>query len=327
MQPRAIVLPMRLIIILFLSTAELLAMVLPVLSWHEKHLMPEGVSGGASAVLSGQLIHAGGTTWRNQVKHWLADTLVYDPQKDAWTHGPSLPEPLAYGAFVRTPHSLEVLGGASDAGVSRKCWRLDADSKKWIACGQLPSGSLFGTGAILHGGLYLLGGCEDMDLSVCSSSVLRRNHSGTWEKVSEMPDGAIAMSASAELHNQLYLFGGSSHQSSSGVRNRNEALRYDPQSNHWTVLRSLPIAARGMTAVPLNNHELLVAGGYTDSASGFSDAAFIYDTIADRYTPATPLPLAAMGMEMVPHERSIWALGGEDKPRHRNDRLFETNLP
>ena len=79
MQQRAIVLPMRLLIIFFLSAAELLAMVLPVLSWHEKHLMPEGVSGGASAVLSGQLIYAGGTTWRDQVKHWLPDTLVYDP--------------------------------------------------------------------------------------------------------------------------------------------------------------------------------------------------------------------------------------------------------
>jgi N-acetylneuraminic acid mutarotase len=318
---------MRLLIVFFLSAAELLAMVLPVLSWHEKHLMPEGVSGGASGVLAGKLIYAGGTTWRNQVKHWLPDTLVYDTHKDTWTQGPSLPEPLAYGAFVSTPHSLEVLSGASDSGVSRKCWRLDAGSDKWADCGQLPSASLFGTGAILHGELHLLGGCEDADLNVCSSSVLRRSHSGTWEKVSEMPNGAIAMSASAELHNQLYLFGGISRQSSSGVRNHTEALRYDPQTNRWTTLRPLPVAARGMTAVPLNAHELLVAGGYTDSASGFSDAAFIYDTITDRYTPATPLPLPVMGMELVSLEGSLWALGGEDKPRHRNNRLFETKLP
>lgn len=278
-------------------------------------------------MLSDQLIYAGGTTWRDQVKHWLADTLVYDPHKNAWTRGPSLPEPLAYGAFIRTPHSLEVLGGANDAGVSRKCWRLDAGYKKWAACGDLPSGSLFGTGAVLHGDLYLLGGCEDTDLNVCSSSVFRRNHTDAWEKVNEMPDGAVAMSASAELHNQLYLFGGMSRRSPTAISNRSEALVYNPQSNHWTVLRSMPVAARGMTAVPLNAHELLLVGGYTDSASGFSDAAFIYDTVADRYTVATPFPLAVMGMEMVPHEGSIWALGGEDKPRHRNDRFFETKLP
>jgi len=318
---------MRLLMVLFFSVAELLAMVLPVLSWHEKHLMPQGVSGGASAVLSGQLIYAGGTTWRDQVKHYLTDTLSYDPHTDAWTYGPALPEPLAYGAFVSTPHSLEVLGGASEAGISRNCWRLDAGSKKWTACGQLPSASVFGASAIMHGDLYLAGGCEDTDLHVCSSAVMRRNHSGTWEKVSELPDGPVALSASAELHNQLYLFGGCSPQAPSGVRNRNDALRYDPQTNHWTVLHSLPIAARGMTAVALSSHELLVVGGYTDSTSGFSDAAFIYDTVADRYTPATPLPMSVMGMEMVAHAGSIWALGGEDKPRHRNDRLFETKLP
>ena len=302
-------------------------MVLPVLSWHEKHLMPQGVSGGASATLSGQLIYAGGTTWRDQVKHWLPDTLVYDPHKDAWSQGPSLPEPLAYGAFVSTPHSLEVLGGASDAGVSRKSWRLDAGSRQWIATGQLPSGSLFASAAFLHGELYLVGGCEDTDLHVCNSAVWRRNHSGTWDKVSELPDGAVAMSASAELHNQLYVFAGCSPQSPSGVRNRSDALRYDPQTNHWTVLHPVPLAARGMTAVALNDHEILLAGGYTDSASGFSDAAFVYDIVTDRYTSATPLPLPAMGMEMVSYGGSIWALGGEDKPRHRNDRFFESKLP
>jgi len=327
MQQRAIVLPMRLLMVFFLSAAELLAMVLPVLSWHEKQLMPQGVSGGASAALSGQLIYAGGTTWRDQVKQWLPDTLVYDPHTDAWSQGPSLPEPLAYGAFASTPHSLEVLGGASDAGVSRKSWRLDAGSNKWIATGQLPSGSLFATAAMLHGELYLIGGCEDTDLHVCSTSVWRRNHTGTWEKASDLPDGAVAMSASAELHNQLYVFGGCSPQSPTGVRNRNDALRYDPKTNHWTVLRPVPLAARGMTAVTLNEHEVLLAGGYTDSAFGFSDAAFIYDTVADRYTSTTTLPLPAMGMEMVSHGGSIWALGGEDKPRHRNDRLFEAKLP
>ena len=327
MQTHAIVLPMRLLIVLFLSAAELMAMVLPVLSWHEKHLMPEGVSGGATAVLSGQLIYAGGITWRGGLKHWLPDTLVYDRHRDAWTHGPPLPEPLAYGAFVSTPQSLEVLGGASDAGVSRKSWRLDAGSEKWVATGHLPSGSLFATAAILHGELYLLGGCEDTELRVCSSSVSRRNHSGTWEKVSEIPGGAVAMSANVELSNQIFLFGGCSPQSPNGIRNRNEALRYNPQKNHWTVLRSLPIAARGMRAVPLNTYEVLVAGGYTDSASGFSDAAFIYDTVSDRYTSTTHLPLAVMGMEMVPHDGSIFSIGGEDKPRHRNDRLFEIKLP
>ena len=288
--------------------------------------MPEGVSGGAAASLSDELIYAGGTTWRNQVKHWLTETVVYDPHKDGWTHGPSLPEPLAYGAFLRTPHSLEILGGANDTRVSRNCWRLDAGSKQWVACGHVPSGSLFGSAVEIRGQVYLLGGCEDTDLRRCNTSVLRRDSSGAWGKVSDLPDGAIAMPASAVVQNRIYLFGGCVAQSPSGVRNSNQALRYDTETNHWTRLRSFPMAARGMTAVPLNQRDLLVGGGYTDSTAGFSDMAFIYDTVTDRYTPATPFPLAVMGMEMVVRDNSIWAVGGEDKPRHRNDRLFEAKL-
>ena len=135
------------------------------------------------------------------------------------------------------------------------------------------------------------------------------------------------MSASAELHNQLYLFGGCSPQSPSGVRNRNDALRYDPQTNHWTVLHPAPIAARGMTAVPLNNHELL--GGWRIHRLRFrilGRGVHLRHGRRSIYT-RNPLPLPVMGMEIVPHEGSIWALGGEDKPRHRNDRLFETKLP
>ncbi len=300
---------------------------LPVLSWHEKHLMPDGVSGGASAFLSDELVYAGGTTWRNQVKHWLTDVVVYDPHKDAWSAGPSLPEPLAYGAFVRTPHSLEILGGASDAGLSRNCWRLETGSKRWVTCGQLPIARVFGGAAAIRGDVYLFGGCEDVDLRVCSASVFHRAHSGAWTKVSDLPDGAVALSASAVLKDHVYLFGGCSTQSPSGVRNRDEAFRYDPQTNHWTALRPAPHAARGMTAVALNNHEILLTGGYTDSAAGFSDTAFIYDTVTDQYAPTTALPLPAMGMELVPGNKSIWALGGEDKPRHRSDRLFEAKLP
>jgi N-acetylneuraminic acid mutarotase len=317
---------MRSLLILCLSTAELLTVVSPVLSWHEKHLMPEGVSGGTSAFLSGELIYAGGTAWRDQVKHWLADTYLYDPHKDQWSKGPALPEPLAYGAFIRTDQSLEILGGVNETGLSLKSWRLDAGSDKWIASGQVPSGSLFGSAEIIQKKVYLFGGCSDVDLHHCSASVLRRNHSGEWEKVSEMPDGPITLFASTVLNNQAYLFGGCSNIAPGGVRNRNEALRYDPQTNQWKVLHSMPIAARGMTVTPLDQHHLLVAGGYTDSSAGFSDSAYIYDTVHDEYTPASALPFPVMGIEMVQHDGSVWALGGEDKQRHRSPRLFEATL-
>ncbi len=317
---------MRSSIALCLSAAELFAAVAPALTWHEKHVMPEGVSGGALALLSDKLIYAGGTAWRDQVKHWLTETVVYNPQTDEWSKGPALPEPLAYGACIRSGHSLEVLGGLNDSGLSRKCWRLDAGSERWVASGVVPSGTVFGRSEVVQGHAYLFGGCPSTELSLCVTSVLKRNPSGGWEKVSEMPGGPIAMSAISVLHDQVYLFGGCSNLPPHGVRNRSEAFRFDPLTSQWKTLRPLPEAARGMTAVPVNRRYLLLAGGYVDSLPGFSAAEYLYDIETDQYTRIAPLPFPVMGMEMASHAGSIWALGGEDKPRHRSSRLLEAKL-
>ena len=317
---------MRSSIALCLSAAEVFAAVASTLTWQEKHVMPEGVSGGALAFLSDKLIYAGGTAWRNQIKHWLTETVVYNPQTDEWSKGPALPEPLAYGACVRTDHSLEVLGGLNASGLSRKCWRLDAGSERWVESGVVPSGTVFGRAEVVRGHAYLFGGCPSTELSLCIASVLKRNLSGGWEKVSEMPGGSIAISAISVLRDQVYLFGGCSNLPPHGVRNRNEAFRFDPLTNQWKTLRPLPEAARGMTAVPVNRRYLLLAGGYVDSPAGFSAAAYLYDIETDQYIRSTPLPLPVMGMEMASHAGSIWALGGEDKPRHRSSRLFKARL-
>ena len=285
--------------------------------------MPEGVSGGAVAMLANELVYAGGTTWRNNVKRWLAETRWYDLAGDTWRAGPSLPEPLAYGASLQSDRSLEVLGGMNENGISPKCWRLSAGGRDWIASGALPEGSIFGKAAIVGGRAYLFGGCTDAELNHCSNSVLQRASSGAWEKVSELPHGAVAIAAIAVVRDQIYLFGGCSRDSSTGVRNRNEAYRFNPQTNQWTALRPIPAAARGIGAVAFGERSILLAGGYTDAPGGFSDAAYVYDTKTGQYTAIGPLPLRVMGMEMFARGETIWGTGGEDKNRSRSQRLIQ----
>jgi N-acetylneuraminic acid mutarotase len=288
--------------------------------------MPEGVSGGAVALISNKLVYAGGTTWRNQVKCWLTSTFFYDLQSDSWSLGPALPEPLAYGAGVRTDHSLEVLGGIDENRLSRQCWRLDADGQRWTDSGVLPAGSVFGKAEIVEGQTYLFGGCADTELSRCSSSVLRRNDAGKWEKVSEMPQGPLAMPAIAVVEDHIYLFGGCSLDSSGKVRNRDDAYRFDPRTNRWTALPPLPMAARGVSAAPMKQRYVLLAGGYVDPL-GFSAAAYLYDTKDHQYKPVGSLPFPVMGMEMLARGSTIWGVGGEDRKRGRTARVIEAVLP
>ena len=307
------------------SAATLLASVAPAIVWHDRRPVPEGVSGGALAVVANKLVYAGGTTWRSQRKIWLTETFFYDLQGDNWSKGPALPEPLAYGARLRTEHSLEVLGGMNESGPSRKCWRLNAGEHAWTASGTLPAASVFAKAEIAGGQAYLFGGCANAELSGCGDSVLRRDKAGTWGKVSTMRQGPVALSAIAVIREQIYLFGGCSAGASGGARNREEAYRFDPLTNRWTALHPLPVAIRGISAAPLDQRYILLAGGY--DAGGFSAAVYRYDTEGDEYTTVAPLPFPVMGMEVLARGKAIWGVGGEDKNRSRTPRVIEGTLP
>jgi hypothetical protein len=39
------------------------------IGWRDRRAMPEGVAGGAIASFPGEILYAGGTTWREGVKH------------------------------------------------------------------------------------------------------------------------------------------------------------------------------------------------------------------------------------------------------------------
>jgi len=306
-----------------LIASALMASFGPVLTWHDKHSMPEGRSGGAAGLIANKLVYAGGTTWRNDAKHWLNETLLYDFERDTWSSGPPLPEPLAYGPYLAADDSLEILGGMNESGPSRNCWRLKAGERAWRESGALPADSVLAKAVSLHGRTYLFGGSSTAtDLKHLSSSVFRRDESGRWTKISEMPQGRIAMPATVAVGDYIYLFGGCSVSSDGGgARNRDEAYRFNPHTNQWTALRPFPTAIRGLSAVSIDKRHVLLAGGYT--ASGFSAAVYLYDIEDGQYSPASSLPFPVMGMEMLARDGTVWGLGGEDKNRSRTPRLIE----
>jgi N-acetylneuraminic acid mutarotase len=282
-----------------------------------------------------RLLYAGGTTWVEGSKQWLRDVSQYDLTGGAWSAGPALPEPIAYGGSVATADGLEIFGGMNGSGPSRNCWRLDPQSTRWIKTGELPRNAVLARVEQTDGVSYLFGGCSDAAAPMhCGSSVWMRNGREKWIRVGEMPDGPVAVRASAVLDRRVYLFGGCS-EIPGGVVNRDDAYRYDPATGQWQKLRPLPAAARGLSAAPLPGGRILLAGGYTASAHdaahfgpeyGFSAQVWIYDAGADRYDPATPLPFGVSGIEILSHGSAVFALGGEDRMRGRSHRSLQGRI-
>jgi N-acetylneuraminic acid mutarotase len=302
------------------------------ISWQDRHALPEGVAGGAIAFLSNQLLYAGGTTWREGIKHWLAAVKEYDLKRETWSDGPALPEPLAYGGFLSTDHSLEILGGMNDKGVSRKCWRLEKGATSWKASGTLPVDSVLSRAEAIGDHVYLIGGCPDAaDLSRCSDAIWQRDATGKWTSLTRIPSGPIAVGASVTVGNELYLFGGCTPAGEGKISNLDGANRFNPADGQWKKLHSLPAAARALSAVRLDDHRILLAGGYVasqeeakgrDTDFGFTEATWIYHTDTDTYESASPLPLRIAGMEFIAHGNTVFGIGGEDRMRSRSNRVL-----
>ncbi len=291
--------------------------------WKDLRSMPDGVAGGAAAILADRIYYAGGTTWVDGVKHWLREVRVYDPVSGDWTNGPPLPEPLAYGGFIQSDNAFEVLGGLNESGSSRNCWLLKAEATGWVKSGTLPQDAGLARAELINGVTYLFGGCASVtDLTQCTNAVWKRDLAGKWSRVSAMPDGAVALRSSAVLNGRIYLFGGCTTGSGTAVRNVDEAWQFDPTSNHWKKLRSLS-AIRSISAVAIDSRHILLAGGFDES---FSDAVQIYDTVLDRYEPFTSLPFKVAGMEFVRRANFILGLGGEDRMRGRSHRLIQASV-
>src|SRR3954447_25145874 len=133
-----------------------------------------------------------------------------------------------------------------------------------------------------------------------------------------MPDGPVALRASAVVNGRVYLFGGCRAGSAGSVHNSDEAWEFDPTSKSWKKLQPLNVAVRSLSAVAMDNRHLLLGGGYNDS--GFSDTAQVYKTKLDRYESAVSLPFKSPGLTLVRHAGLVFGLGGKDRMRGRSRR-------
>lgn len=276
-------------------------------------------------MFDGTLIIAGGTSWKDNRKHWLRDVQVYDARGDHWREGPSLPEPLAYGPFAQADGKLEIYGGSGEGTVSRRIWSLDVSRMRWRAQGEAPAPLLLGRAAREGRRVFLFGGCPDAaDLTGCSDAVRMREDGGAWRQVARLPAGPVALPAVTALDGRIFLFGGCSMPEPGKLINRAEAWAFDPRNFGWRRLRDLPSARRGHTAVSAAG-KVFLFGGYT--AAGFTAEVLSYDPGRDAYTAEPPMPAAMTSIEFFRYNGAFWGAGGEDRMRSRSARTFSAVLP
>ena len=189
---------------------------------------------------------------------------------------PCMPTKRRLTAAVCSGKTLVVIGGYS-GGKLKTVELLDIDSLQWFIASELPHPLHRASATVCGDNLYLVGGFGDgyatKSVLTCSLSALvqsakpatlggrsQKAFSKTeqvWRGVASLP---VTLSTCASLNGQLIAVGGSD---SVNKKTTNSVYAYDPTTDRWDVISTMPTARDHCLVAVLPGNQLMVVGGYT----------------------------------------------------------------
>jgi hypothetical protein len=288
--------------------------------WRALAPMPMENGNFACGVFEGDIVVAGGITWRNGGKIWLDGIWRFEAGKNMWSESGTLPQPIAYSAYGQTARGLHFVGGGSAADRLRGSGWLD-DQFQFHRLGDVPEPLFLSGGVVVGDKLYVVGGAADAANLEAATDIFYSVDLGTGqvEKLAKFPGGKVVVPAVAALDGHIYVFAGAAPDpTNKQTLNRDDAFAYSIAKAQWKRIASFPLAVRGLASCVLDDRHILVAGGYRED---FCDDAFIYDMHKNCYYKTMPLPYQAM-VHLVRAGDVLYCLGGEDRMRGRSSRFY-----
>ncbi len=311
--------------------------------WEKLPPLPAPNGGFVVGADQGKLVIAGGTNWEGGKKNWLTKVWAFDLKSLKWEARPELKNSIGYAvAGVRNDEegkpTMVFGGGSDDRGAVSSMQYLRPDGFKSREA-ELPPNAVLAAGGVHGRSMVFAGGTPD-------SVQIAKASNATWSidldtlqvtHLEPFPGPPFLTAASAiDESGRLFVFGGGTwDEKTQSVINLDAAHVFDVKKNFWKKLRSLPYAARGMSAVVLYQDKpkggsivkpfVYLAGGYKNDTEGFTNEAFLYDIAKNEYRPTTPLPYKAM-VALVVLEGHLYCLGGEDKKQSRTDACYRIGL-
>lgn len=290
--------------------------------------LPIEAAGGALIELSdGRLMYAGGTTWEDGVKRWLDEVFIYDIAANSWSNGPSLPDPVDASLPVRIEGQWVLLSGESTLDVRKHGTKLiEYDEQlQWQLAPDLPFRKSTAMGGMIGDELIVVGGADDHknygrgEATVWIARESKGNcEDWVWSREADYPGRAHSIAAGAIYNKRLYIFGGF-YVDNGAPMNTDEVFCYTPGEG-WQKLRSLPVACRAATAVPVEGVGIVLIGG--DGDAGVSRDILVYQPDSDAYYHVGTMPVPVAAASGFAIGRNVYLAGNENQPASRQSDFF-----
>jgi len=275
-------------------------------SWSRLADLPEALTHAAVAADNGSLWVIGGYVGDNPGPS-TKNVWRYDIGRNSWSAGPSLPKAIGGGGAAVVGRKLYHFGGAVRSSTTTTATdvaegyvlNLD-DPRAWSTVASLPGPRNHVGVAAVGGKVYVAGGQLGKYEATTSQRRVDVYNPATngWSRAADLPFGRSHISASTiSYKGQIYAIGGSADDGKAG-RSLADVVVYDPATNRWTALRSLP-AARKTPIAGIIDGRLYVATGNQSNATSTHWAATLsgFPTATPTRT-ATRAPASAQPNEM-----------------------------
>jgi N-acetylneuraminic acid mutarotase len=224
-------------------------------SWKAVAHLPQPLHHAAATTFNGNIYVIGGYTNNN----WLpsAKLFIYDPKRDIWTEGSSMPTARGALTTVVIEGILFAMGGEGEIGIMDTNEAYNSKTKTWISKSPMPTARHHAASAVVDGNVYVIGGRIEGSLPITNVNVTEMYDPkmDKWIKLDPMPSKRSGISA-ASINNTIYVFGGEDI-----IKTYNNNEKYNVKDNKWESKEPLPTARHGLSAVSVNDKIYVIGGG------------------------------------------------------------------
>ena len=278
-------------------------------AWRPLDDAPTARQQAAGAWLDGKVWVVGGLEGESAS---TATTSVeaFDPATESWSDGPDLPVPLHHAVARNFQGQLVVIGGwISDqpgdlpGETSGRVYALR--DREWVRLPDLNHARSAAAAAVVGGELIVTGGQADGELV----PQVEAFDGERWRDVAPLPTPREHLAAASDGR-YVYVLGGRELSSES---NLGTLERYDPVSDRWTELPSMPTPIGSFDAAIAMGHLIAVGGEEPLGVSGKVEA---YDLQTRKWSSLPPLGVPRHGLTVALHGGLLYALVGAEETAH-----------
>lgn len=265
-------------------------------TWQERARMLTARSEMAAAGLAGVIYVPGGFGGEAAFE-------AYQPEQDAWTKLPDLPQGRHH--LMATAHGgrVYVFGGARSLinwSPNDNAWAFDPATGEWTELAPMPEERVAGAAVSLGEYVYVVGGVGG------SQALLRYDPArDSWMHLAGLAEAREHTAATA-LDGKLYALAGRWR----GVGELTSVEVYDPETDLWSEAPSLSVARGGHAAAVLDGQIYVLGGEVLSDGRETLDSVEIFDPVQGTWTPGPPLPTPLHGVPAVGLEDELFVLGG-----------------